>query len=65
MPEQPVRRYDTYLIAILISSIPPLSSSRQRGIPNYNYKKGKLTFAKAKTLNAEPEEPMVHTFVSG
>ena len=30
-----------------------------RGIPNYDYKKGKLTFAKAKSLNTNPEEPMV------
>ena len=43
------------------------SSSRQqeasevpvRGIPNYDYKKGKLTFARAKNLNTNPEEPMV------
>ena len=33
---------------------------RPRGIPNYNYKKSKITFAKASTLKAsEPEEPMV------
>lgn len=31
---------------------------RERGIPNYSYKKGKLTFAKAKSLKPEPEEPM-------
>ena len=33
---------------------------RPRGIPNYNHKKGKITFARASTLRAsEPEEPMV------
>ena len=31
-----------------------------RGIPNYEYKKGKLMFARAKTLNTNPEEPMVN-----
>ena len=32
-----------------------------RGIPNYNYRKGKLTFAKAKNLKPDPEEEMVGT----
>lgn len=36
-----------------------LSPHREKGIPNYNYKKGKLTFVKAKLLRPEPEEPMV------
>ena len=37
-----------------------ISLCRPRGIPNYNYKKGKITFAKAKDLRpVEPEEPMV------
>ncbi|KAL5477342.1 hypothetical protein EMCRGX_G024131 [Ephydatia muelleri] len=30
----------------------------ERGVPNYNYKRGKLTFTKAKLLKAKPEEPM-------
>lgn len=34
---------------------------REKGIPNYNYKKGKLTFVKAKLLRPNPEEPMVRT----
>ena len=36
-----------------------LSPHREKGIPNYNYKKGKLTFVKAKLLRPEQEEPMV------
>ena len=32
---------------------------RVRGVPNYNYKKGKLTFEKAKNLNPHPQEAMV------
>lgn len=35
------------------------SEKQTRGIPNYNYRKGKLTFAKAKNLKTEPEEAMV------
>ena len=37
----------------------PFISNRQRGIPNYKYTKGKITFAKAKTLKTAVEEPMV------
>jgi ubiquitin fusion degradation protein 1 len=37
----------------------PSAQPLPRGIPNYNYKKSKITFAKASTLKAsEPEEPM-------
>lgn len=37
----------------------PFISNRQRGIPNYKYTKGKITFAKAKMLKTAIEEPMV------
>lgn len=37
-------------------------SYRERGIPNYNYRKFKLTFAKAKNLRAAMEEPMVSQY---
>ena len=38
-----------------------LPQHREKGLPNYNYKKGKLTFVKAKLLRPNPEEPMVCT----
>jgi len=35
----------------------------KRGLPNYNYKKGKLNFVRAKTLLADPAtEPVVSSF---
>lgn len=37
---------------------PPPNEPLPVGIPNYNYKKGKITFAKASTLRPDPEEPM-------
>ena len=35
---------------------------RERGVPNYNYQKGRLSFARAKDLRPEPEEPMVRVW---
>lgn len=32
---------------------------RERGIPNYNYVKGRITFARAKSLKVTSEEAMV------
>ena len=50
-------RTHLFLFLVLVC-LPPY---REKGIPNYNYKKGKLTFVKAKLLRPEPEEPMVRT----
>ena len=36
-------------------------TKRVRGVPNYNYKRGKLTFERAKNLNPHPQEAMVST----
>lgn len=33
-------------------------TKRARGVPNYDYKKGKITFEKAKHLNPHPQESM-------
>ena len=49
---------------MLACTILRLVSCRERGIPNYNYKKGKLTFVKAKSLKPEREEPMVRNLCS-
>lgn len=46
----------------LISPDTQQQHKRERGIPNYNYKKGKITFMKAKTLKAlMKEESMEET----
>lgn len=34
-----------------------------RGIPNYNYRKGKITFVKAKNIRSVEDEPMVSTYI--
>lgn len=39
-------------------SEPQQHTKRERGVPNYNYQKGRLSFARAKDLRPEPEEPM-------
>ena len=41
------------------TAAPTAAEVPARGIPNYDYKKGKLMFARARTLNTNPEEPMV------
>ena len=49
-----------YVCLFVSTRITYSSFIRERGIPkSYNYKKFKLTFAKAKNLRAAMEEPMV------
>ena len=52
-----------YVCLFVSTRITYSSFIRERGIPSYNYKKFKLTFAKAKNLRAAMEEPMVSIHV--
>ena len=50
-------------LAVFVPASCPLGWFREKGIPNYNHKKGRITFPRAKNLKMATEEVMVRLCV--